>query len=408
MIPHWKRKFVILWVGQAASLLTSAISQYALIWYLTDLTGSSAVLSMAMLCAMLPQGLLSLFTGAFADRFDRRVIMVVADGAIGVVSLGLVAVAAGGRLTAAPILLALALRSVGSAFHAPCLQAVTPLLAPPEALAKCAGWSQGIQTVSFLLSPALAAALYAAVPLPWVIAMDTLGAVFAILGLLAARLPVLRVGQAGQKLRIWADTAEGFRILRGKRWLWELCLVCAVFMVAFMPVSALFPLMSMEYFGGDAASAAVVETAFSLGMLAGSVLLGVWGGTRNKMITMTAAVAAMGGLLVWAGLLPTSAFWVFSGLSLAMGLTSPFFTSLFMALIQEKVEPEYLGRVLGLSSAIMTLASPIGLVATALFADHTGITIWFVAAGVVSLGCAGLTLLLPAVRDCDKPGPVVE
>ena len=159
MIPHWKRKFVILWVGQAASLLTSAISQYALIWYLTDLTGSSAVLSMAMLCAMLPQGLLSLFTGAFADRFDRRVIMVVADGAIGVVSLGLVAVAAGGRLTAAPILLALALRSVGSAFHAPCLQAVTPLLAPPEALAKCAGWSQGIQTVSFLLSPALAAAL---------------------------------------------------------------------------------------------------------------------------------------------------------------------------------------------------------------------------------------------------------
>ncbi|KAB4834767.1 MFS transporter, partial [Bacteroides thetaiotaomicron] len=227
MIKHWKRKFVILWVGQAASLLTSSVSQYALVWYLNDMTASAAVLSMSMLAAMLPQGVLSLFTGSFADRFDRRAIMVIADGAIGVVSLGLALFAAGGSLPVWPIMAALALRSVGGAFHAPCLQAVTPLLAPPELLGKCAGWSQGIQTVSFLVSPALAAVLYANFPLYWVILIDTLGAAFAILGLLAARLPVLKVGGGQQKLRIWQDTREGFAILRSKRWLWELCLLCA-------------------------------------------------------------------------------------------------------------------------------------------------------------------------------------
>ena len=79
-------------------------------------------------------------------------------------------------------------------------------------------------------------------------------------------------------------------MLRSHRWLWELSLICALFSVAFLPVSALFPLMSMEYFGGDSAAAALVETLFSAGMLAGSVLLGLWGGTRNKIITMTAAV----------------------------------------------------------------------------------------------------------------------
>ena len=79
MISHWKRKFVVLWVGQACSIFTSMLSQYALIWYLTDRTGSPAVLSMAMLCGMLPQGVLSLFTGSFADRFDRRYIMAIAD-----------------------------------------------------------------------------------------------------------------------------------------------------------------------------------------------------------------------------------------------------------------------------------------------------------------------------------------
>lgn len=402
MIPHWKQKFAVLWVGQALSILTSMLSQYALIWYLTDLTGSSTVLSLATMAALLPQGILSLFTGAFADRFDRRTIMIAADGAIGAISLVLALMAWRAPLTPGPILLVAALRSVGGAFHAPCLQAVTPLIAPPEALTRCAGWSQGIQTVSMLLSPALAAALYAAVPLHWIILMDTLGAVFAICGLLLARLPALKVGDAGQKLRLWQDTREGFAVLRSHRWLWQLCLICALFSVAFMPVSALFPLMSMQYFGREAAAAALVETAFSVGMLAGSVLLGLWGGGKDKILTMTAAVLAMGGALAVTGVLPPSGFWWFAGLSLLMGVTCPFFNSVFMALIQERVEAQYLGRVLGLSGAMMTLASPIGLGATALLAEHTGLTLWFLLAGVVTLLCGGLMLLFPAVRTCGR------
>lgn len=402
MIPHWKQKFAVLWVGQALSILTSMLSQYALIWYLTDLTGSSTVLSLATMAALLPQGILSLFTGAFADRFDRRTIMIAADGAIGAISLVLALMAWRAPLTPGPILLVAALRSVGGAFHTPCLQAVTPLIAPPEALTRCAGWSQGIQTVSMLLSPALAAALYAAVPLHWIILMDTLGAVFAICGLLLARLPALKVGDAGRKLRLWQDTREGFAVLRSHRWLWQLCLICALFSVAFMPVSALFPLMSMQYFGREAAAAALVETAFSVGMLAGSVLLGLWGGGKDKILTMTAAVLAMGGALAVTGVLPPSGFWWFAGLSLLMGVTCPFFNSVFMALIQEKVEAQYLGRVLGLSGAMMTLASPIGLGATALLAEHTGLTLWFLLAGVVTLLCGGLMLLFPAVRTCGR------
>ncbi len=402
MIPHWKQKFAVLWVGQALSILTSMLSQYALIWYLTDLTGSSTVLSLATMAALLPQGILSLFTGAFADRFDRRTIMIAADGAIGAISLVLALMAWRAPLTPGPILLVAALRSVGGAFHAPCLQAVTPLIAPPEALTRCAGWSQGIQTVSMLLSPALAAALYAAIPLHWIILLDTLGAVFAICGLLLARLPALKVGDAGRKLRLWQDTREGFAVLRSHRWLWQLCLICALFSVAFMPVSALFPLMSMQYFGREAAAAALVETAFSVGMLAGSVLLGLWGGGKDKILTMTAAVLAMGGALAVTGVLPPSGFWWFAGLSLLMGVTCPFFNSVFMALIQERVEAQYLGRVLGLSGAMMTLASPIGLGATALLAEHTGLTLWFLLAGVVTLLCGGLMLLFPAVRTCGR------
>lgn len=402
MQTHWKSTFSVLWCGQAVSILTSSISQYALIWYLSAATGSPAVLSMAMLCAMVPQGVLSLVTGSFADRFDRKHIMILSDGAIGLVSLGLALTGLAGPLTLPPILTALALRSVGAAFHTPCIQAVTPLIVPQDMLAKCAGWSQGIQTVSLLVSPALAAVLYDALPLPAIILLDTLGALGAILAVLLARLPNLRTGSTGQPLRLWADTREGFQILRSHRWLWEFCLICALFSVAFLPIAALFPLMSLDYFGRDTGAAALVETAFSLGMLVGSVILGLWGGTRDKIVTMTASIFALGLLLVVAGLLPPTAFAVFVVLSFLMSLCAPFFNSMFMALIQEKVEGEYLGRVLSLSSAVMTLASPAGLVATALFTRYTGLSMWFVVSGVITLLCGVLCVAMPAVRRCDQ------
>ena len=253
-----------------------------------------------------------------------------------------------------------------------------------------------------LLSPALASVLYAHVPLAWILLLDTLGAVFAIGGVLLARLPVLRAGAHGAPLRLWQDTREGLAVLRSHRWLWELTLICALFSVAFLPVSALFPLMSMDYFGGDSASAALVETLFSAGMLLGSVILGLWGGTRDKILTMTAAVLGLGLTLVLSGLLPPGGFWAFAALSGLMGLSAPFFNSVFMALIQTRVEPEYLGRVLGLTGAIMTLASPVGLGLTALFAGAAGLTVWFLLSGVVTLACGGLMLLLPAVRTCSR------
>lgn len=398
MYPHWKASFFTLWVGQALSILTSSVSQYALIWYLTTVTKSPAVLSMSMLCALLPQGLLSLFTGSFADRFDRRYIMAIADGAIGLVSLGLALVAFAGGLTLWPILIALALRSVGGAFHGPCLQAVTPLIAPPEMLARCAGWSQGIQTISLILSPALAALLYEAVPLPWIILMDTLGALFAVLFLILARLPKLKVAAEGVRLRILADSLEGFRILRSKRWLWELTLLCGVFSIAYMPIGALFPLMTMDHFGLGTWAAAAAEMAFSVGMLLGSVVLGIWGGTKNKMVTMVASILGMGAFLILSGLLPPTFFVGFLVFTLLMACCATFFNSLFIALIQEKVEAAYLGRILGFVNAIMTLASPIGLIASGLLGEKLGVPIFFVISGVVTLLCGLAGILLPSLR----------
>ena len=76
---NWKLKFYTIWAGQAVSLITSAILQMAIIFYLTEKTGSAIVLSMASLVGFLPYAVFGPAIGVLVDRHDRKKIMIGAD-----------------------------------------------------------------------------------------------------------------------------------------------------------------------------------------------------------------------------------------------------------------------------------------------------------------------------------------
>lgn len=100
-IPHnWASRFFTIWTGQAFSLFGSALVQFALIWWLASKTGSGTVLAFAALAGMLPQVVLGPFAGALVDRWNRRLIMIFADTAIAMATLGLIALFATGLIQA--------------------------------------------------------------------------------------------------------------------------------------------------------------------------------------------------------------------------------------------------------------------------------------------------------------------
>lgn len=115
-----------MWTGQAISILTSSILQMALIWHLTATTQSALVLSMASLAGFLPNAILGIIAGTFVDRMNRKAIMIGADLFIAAVSLVLTIAALYGDLPVWLVLLVLAIRSVGTAFHTPSISAVHP------------------------------------------------------------------------------------------------------------------------------------------------------------------------------------------------------------------------------------------------------------------------------------------
>lgn len=401
-VKSWKRNFFTIWMGQAFSQFSSSVLQFAIVWYLTDKTGSALVLSAAMLMGFLPQGILGPFIGVVIDRYNRKRIMVISDLMISLASLVLVIAGWTGFLSTGLILAVLLIRSIGSAFHNPCLQAVTPLIVPENQLTRCAGYSQSLQSVSQIFSPAIAAVLYQSWSLSGIIFLDVIGALIAVFTLIISEIPELDKSEKTEKLHVLQEVKEGFQILLTNKGMLGLVFISALYSLALMPTSALFPLMSMSYFGGTSTSASIVEVVFSIGVLVGSLILSKWGGSKNRINTIIGSYLLMSFSLFISGLLPPSGFIGFAACAWLMGVSNPFYWGMYTPLLQSNFEAKYLGRVMSLSSSIMVICSPLGLSVSGIFAETFGVEKWFLVAGTIILLASILCLTIPTIRNCDK------
>lgn len=400
---NWKKNFTILWVGQAVSILTSSVLQMVLIWHLTAMTQSALVLSAASFVAFLPQALLGMVAGTLVDRVSRKAAMIAADLFIAAVSLVLVIAALDGSLPIWLILAVLAVRSIGTAFHTPAFSATTPLLVPAEALTKCAGYTHSLEVIGFIAGTALAGVLYPIASISQMVALDVAGAVIASLAVAVIKIPRLeKPAESPHGSGIWHEMKDGYNVMRTKKGLFALLWTAAAFMILYSPINALFPLMSLEYFGGTTVQASIAEIAFSIGMLVGGVLLGIRGGFKNRGFGIPFSVALMGLPIALSGLLPANGFWGFALLCVVMGLSVPFYNGPVTALMQEQIAPEYLGRVFGLYGSIASFAMPIGLIFSGAFADRIGTHNWFFVTGLLCTILAVVMYLIPAIRNIEK------
>lgn len=394
----WKRTFFTIQSGQAISLITSSALQMALIFYLTEKTNSSMTLALATLVGFLPQGVLGLFIGGWIDRHSRKRIMIGADLFIAAVSALLAVISAFLDPPVWVVLAILFLRSIGSAFHTPSINAVTPLIVPTDKLAKCTGYIQSLQSVSSIVSPALGALLYAQCTLTEIIDLDVVGAVIASIAVMLVKIPNIDVANIPQSEGVLAGAKEAYRILAQQKGLLTLLWMGALYMFAYMPINALFPLISMNHFGGTTWHVAMSESVFAAGMLLGGIVLGVWGGFQRKTTTVLLSIAVMGIALLIAGVLPASGFIAFVVCCAIMGFSAPFY-GVQTAIYQEMVRPEYLGRVFSLSLSTMSLAMPLGLIAAGCFADMTGVETWFAISGIFIAGIAVVGAVLPSIKE---------
>ena len=395
----WKKDYFTILIGQGFSLISSGILQMSIIFYLTAETGSAMVLSIATLIGFLPQALIGPFAGVFVDRHSRKKVMIGAD---------LVIAAAGGVLAIVTLYMDLPIwvimgvlfvRSMGTAFHSPALNAATPLLVPEDQLTKCAGYSQTIQAIGSIISPAAAAFLYTVWNLNHIVLLDIVGAAIACISVAIIAIPNPLPSSIEEN--VMQEMKAGYMVLKENKGLFALLWIGALYMFFYMPISALYPLMSMGYFGGTPTHASIAEIAFAIGMLVGGVILSVWGGFKKRTFTIGASVLMMGIGVAISGILPSNAFIAFAICCMVMGVSAPFY-GVQNALFQEKIKPEYLGRVFSLLGSVMSFAMPLGLLCSGLFAEQIGVEKWFLISGIGIITISSLVFVLPVVQSLDN------
>jgi len=399
----WLRSFAPVWVGQAFSLLGSSLVQFALVWWLTEKTGSTTILATATLVALLPDVFLGPFAGALVDRWNRRRVMIIADTSIALITLGLVILFFTGAIQPWHIFVAMFLRSLGSGFHYPAMTASTTLMVPGRHLARLAGANQALRGFMGIAAPPLGALLLSMMPMQNVLAIDIITAGFAVAPLLFIAIPQPSREKETVTVRlVLRDVGDGFRYIASWPGLLMIVLIATLLNFLLAPAFTFLPLLVTRHFHGGAAEYGWLESVCGIGIIAGGILLGVWGGFKRKILTVMLALIGMGVGVLAIGFAPGNGYYVALG---AMGLTG-FMNSLangpLGALLQAKVEPEVQGRVFTMVQSLATGMAPLSMVFAAPVAEWLGLQSWYLIAGIFCFIMATFGLLNKAVMTIES------
>ena len=380
-MDNWKRVFAIIWTGQFLSILTSSIVNFAIVLWLSLETGSAEVLAFATMAALLPQSVLGLFTGIFIDRWKRKRVMIMADSFIAFCTLILAVLFYFDLAKISHIYVLLALRSVGSAFHMPAMQASVPLLAPKSELMRIAGINQVIQSLCNIAGPALAGLFITMMKMTNILLLDVAGAAFACLSLCFVFIPDPSHEERNSELHLWREAKEAIMEVRnqyGLSWLFLLSIL-ATFVI--MPVSVLFPLMTLNHFAGNAFQVSLVEVSWGGGALLAGALLGLKKYRWNGILLINGMYIALGLTFLFSGLLPVSGFIWFAVLTALGGVCGSLYFATFTTVIQSRIDPGVMGRVFSFYMSFSMLPSMIGLLSTGFLADSIGLGNTFIISG---------------------------
>lgn len=238
----WKSTFFTIWSGQALSILGSQLVQFALIWYLTVQTGSATVLATASLVGMLPTVILGPFVGTLVDRWNRRSIMLVADGIVALATIVLVILFALDVVQVWHIYTVMFIRSLAGAFHSNAMGASTSLMVPVEYLTRIQGLNQMLNGGLNIVAAPLGALLLGILPMQGILAIDMVTALTAILPLSFIKIPQPeRLEQASST--VWQDFKAGLRYVLGWKGLRIASLGTVAINFTIIPAFSLLPLM---------------------------------------------------------------------------------------------------------------------------------------------------------------------
>ncbi|KEF38077.1 arabinose efflux permease family protein [Schinkia azotoformans MEV2011] len=378
---NWLKNIILFLSSQTISLFGSSLVQYAMMWYITLTTESGVMMTLYIICGFIPTFLLSPVAGVWADRYNRKMLIILADGLIAMATLILAILFLLGFDAIWLLFVMAAVRAFGTGIQMPAVGAILPQIVPKDKLTKVNGANGSIQAVIMFVAPMVSAALLTMTSIEIIFFIDVITAAMAIVTLLTfVKISIHEKAAEKQTTSYLNDFKQGLQYINNHGFLKQFFLFFAVFFVLMAPAAFLTPLQVTRSFGGDVWRLTAIEIAFSIGMMAGGGIIASWGGFQNKIKTLGFASVIMGVCTIALGIVPV--FWIYLVFMALFGVAMPIFNTPANVLLQEKVEEDYLGRVFGVMGMISTSMMPLGMLIFGPIADYIKIEWLLLGTGV--------------------------
>lgn len=380
---NWKKNTILFLLSQLVSLFGSSLVQYAIIWHITLSTQSGVMMTISTLCGFLPQVLISIFAGVWADRYNKKTLIAVSDSCIAISTLVVAILFLTGIDNIWLLFVALAIRSFGAGVQTPAVNALIPSIVPENQLMRVNGINTTIQSIMLIVSPAVSGALMGLMPIGRLFFIDVITAIIGVGILLFVKVSHKRTVEKGEKIDYWKDIKEGITYIKNYTFLRTFFIFFAILCCCVGPISFLSPLMIARNFGDEVWRLTINEIVFFVGSIAGGIAISVLGESKNKLKMIAFACLLWGILTIAIGISPN--FTVFAIIMGLIGVSMPFFNSTSIVILQETVEKSMHGRIFSLVQIVSSGIMPLSMVFYGPLADMLSVEILIILSGVIFL-----------------------
>lgn len=359
---NWKKTTTLFLTSQAITLLGSSIVQFSIIWFVTLKTSSGFWVSMLTVCAYLPQFLISFVSGVWADRYSKKMLIILADGLIAVCTLILALLLPyinNDTILLSLLLLISAIRSIGIGIQTPAVSSLIPILVPEEHLMKVNGVNSTIQSLVQFGAPVIAGALLSISTFRVTLFIDIITAIIGVGILSCTIIPKENVNKENQE-SVFNDLILGIKYVKENTYILKLLTLNGLFIFFSVPAGFLAALFVTRVYGDNYSYLTMIELVGFAGMMVGGTLISVWGGFKKHMTTLIFGLLLFGVLAILMGVIEI--FIVYLILMFIYGIALTMIQTATTTLLQEHSKPEMIGRVFGLFGAIYSGFLPLGMI----------------------------------------------
>ena len=375
----WRNNALFFLSSQAISVFGSSLVDYAIVWHITLQTKSAMLMSLSMIFVFVPKILISLISGIWADRYDKKKLVIFADLFIAASTLLFAILFYNGYTQLWIIYLVLILRSIGTGVQIPASKSIIPLLVPEKGLLRINGFANSIDSIINVLSPAVGGLLLLHYELHIVAFIDVLTALIGVFIFNLIRIHHIKKVDESGNISYLVEFKEGFKYLKNNTILKRLLLNCIILIILIVPLILLVPLNITRIFGDEVWRLSLYETIYGIGCILGGLLIALLFKVKQdfKIICLSFIVIGISSCI-----LTINHFYIVISAGFIIGLFITISNSVVMSIIQKHSDSNYIGRVMGLVQVFSNSFYLIGLVIFGIIGDIIAIDYIFRVMGV--------------------------